>query len=45
MEGPAGLSLAVGEGFQREPPRNRFPLAVSFAHFFGGKEMGPPEAS
>jgi hypothetical protein len=23
----------------------RFPLAVSFADFFGGKEIGPPEAT
>ena len=25
--------------------RDRFPLAVSFADFFGGKEIGPPEAT
>ena len=37
--------LAVGDGSQRKPPRNRFPLAVSFAAFFGGKESGPPEAA
>ena len=37
--------LAVGEGFQREPPRNRFPLAASFPTFFAVKESGPPEAS
>ena len=41
----AGPPLAVGEGFQRGPPRNRSPLAVSFAGFFGGKETGPPEAA
>ena len=40
----AGPPLAVGEGSQRGPPRNRSPLAVSFAAFFGGKESGPPEA-
>ena len=40
-----GAPLVVGEGFLRGPPRNRFPLAVSFASFFGGKERGPPEAT
>ena len=38
--------LAVGEGFQREPPRNRFPLAHFFPRFLcAGKESGPPEAT
>ena len=30
--------LAVGEGFQRKPPRNRFPLAAFFLRF-----LSPPE--
>ncbi len=32
--------MVVGEGVQREPPRNRFPLAVSFPHFFSAKRNG-----
>ena len=37
----AAAPLVVGEGFQREPPRNRFPLAVSFASFFAAQRKGP----
>ena len=40
-----GAPFVVGEGFQRGPPRNRSPLAVSFPTFFSGKESGPPEAT
>ena len=32
--------MVVGEGFQREPPRNRSPLAVSFPRFFSAKRNG-----
>ena len=38
MEGPAGPSMAVGEGFQRKPPRNRFPLAAFFPRFLSPLE-------
>ena len=42
----AAAPLVVGEGFQREPPRNRFPLAVFFCPFlWASKERGPPEAT
>ena len=41
----AAAPWPMGKDSKGNRLRDRFPLAVSFADFFGGKEIGPPEAT